>query len=418
MKGLTLAALFQLVVIFSPGTVSADQATLDSLIELARNRNPDLLAARHETEAAAYRADASGALPDPTLGLALMNLPRSSLALDETPMSGVHVGLTQMIPWPGKLRSHSRAARAQQRMSASTSMAIENAIVRQVSQAFYDYAYWQAARESIRRSLDLAHAISAVAETRYANGEVSAQDLLRSQTSFERLQVRLLRADQRGRTALLKLTNLTGATEPDTTLSASLPELPDTERFAGDLSQNPELKRASSSIEAASARADAARTEYYPDFLVGIDYRFRQEVPGDPVRGEDFLTLRAGFSLPVWFFTKQRHLTRAARRLVQSAEQHRNAVDLSLRRQLDDARQTYRITRQSLDRYNVDILPQARATFEAAQIAYEVGQVDFNALLSAQLELLEVQLERFELIKQAHQTLALIDELVGNREDE
>lgn len=417
MNGIALTGLALLLALFSYGPASADQITLDSLIELAKVNNPDLRSAHYETEAAEYRASASGALPNPTVGLALMNLPHSSLAFDETPMSGVQVGLTQMIPWPGKLSGRSEVARAQHGMYAATSEAVRNSIVSRVSQAYYDLAYWQAASQSISRSLELARAISMVAETRYANGEVPAQDLLRSQTSVQRLEVRFLRAGQHRRTALLELINLTGVPDLDSSLSASLPELPDADLLPHDISANPRLDRASRGIEAASARADVARSEYYPDFSVGIDYRFRQGVPGDPVDGEDFLTFRAGFSLPLWFFSKQRHLTRAAQQLVQSAEEHRSAVALSLRRQLDDARQTYRTTRQSLDRYNMDILPQARATFEAAEIAYEVGKIDFNALLSAQLELLDIELERLELIKQAHRTLALIDELAGNRED-
>lgn len=417
MKGLAATAVVLLVGLIPPGTASANQATLDSLIELAMTNNPDLLAADYQIAAAEYRAKASGALPDPTVGIAAMNLPHSSFAFDETPMTGVQLGITQMIPWPGKLSSQSRIASIDERLSVATSNVIERSIERRVSQAYYEYAYWEAAQRSITRSLELAQAISAAAETRYANGEVSAQDLLRSQTSVQRLEVRLLRARQQSRSALLELSSLVGTSDLDTTLSASMPDLPVREQF-DSVSGNPQLVRASRRIDFATAEAGLARSEYYPDFSAGIDYRFRQEVPGDPVKGEDFLTFRVGFSLPLWFFSKQRHQTRAAEQMVEVARARYEAVELHLRRRFEDAVQTYRTTSRSLDYYQTEILPQSRAAFEAAEIAYEVGSVDFNALLSAQLELLEVELEQLELTKQAHQTLALIDELAGVGEDQ
>jgi outer membrane protein TolC len=417
MKGPAYAAAVLLMGILAPGMASAGQATLDSLIELAKINNPELTAAQYQTTAAEQQAKAAGALPDPQIGLAAMNLPRSSFAFDETPMTGVQVGLTQMIPWPGKLGDRAKVARSRHKMSGAASRAVENSVERQVSEAYYEYAYWYAARASIARSLDLARAISTVAETRYANGEVSAQDLLRSQTSVQRLEVRLLRAGQHRQTALLKLINLTHSPGLDTTLTASMPELPDGIGYTVEVTGNPELERASYGIETASAKAELAESAYYPDFSIGVDYRFRRKVPGDPVAGEDFLTFRAGFSLPLWFFSKQRHQSAAAKQMVRSAKANRQAVELRLRQQVDDARQRYRTTTESLRRYDTDILPQARAAFEAAEIAYEVGKVDFNALLSAQLELLEVELERLELIKQAHQTLARLDELTGAGED-
>ena len=94
-----LFALALSLVLVISGAARADQTTLDSLIDLALKNYPDLQAASLSEAGLSYDARAAGALPDPQFTLSLLNLPTSSLALDETPMSGVAVGVSQRLPW-------------------------------------------------------------------------------------------------------------------------------------------------------------------------------------------------------------------------------------------------------------------------------------------------------------------------------
>jgi len=68
---------------------------------------------------------------------------------------------------------------------------------------------------------------------------------------------------------------------------------------------------------------------------------------------------------------------------------------------------------ESLEQYNNNIIHQARAAYDAARTSYEVGEIDFNDLLSAQLDLLEIELERAELLKNYWQKYAEYSELSG-----
>jgi outer membrane protein TolC len=90
---------------------------------------------------------------------------------------------------------------------------------------------------------------------------------------------------------------------------------------------------------------------------------------------------------------------------------------LTLEQLLADSRLELATIRESLAFYDSAILPQARAAFEAAQVAYEVGQVDFNALLGAQTELLQVELERLNNIKEYYQNHARLMEIIGRKAD-
>ena len=100
---------------------------------------------------------------------------------------------------------------------------------------------------------------------------------------------------------------------------------------------------------------------------------------------------------------------------LQAAEAYERNVLQTLKRQAADIRIELATIRESLNLYDSAILPQARAAFEAAQVAYEVGKVDFNALLTAQTELLQVELERLNSNKEYNQSYARLMEIIGTK---
>ena len=405
--------LIALALAVGPSAATAGQETLDSLIERALSRHPELAAANTMREADDEAARAAGALPDPMLSVGVMNLPSGSLALDETPMSGVSVGLTQTIPWPGKLRSRSALAGVKTAQSETTTEIVSNQIVREVADAYYEYSYWTTATSIIDDYLQLLTATRDVAEVRYANGDASAQDVLRAGTMVERTEVRLKNHDQKRQAALARLWRAVGDSSVFDGLPPDLPE-PDVDGSqTGSFEHNPLLKNAELAVRSSEVRARLTRMNYYPDISFGVDYRFRKDVPGDPVHGEDFLTFRVGLNLPLWFFSKQKHQTSSATLMTRSSQEREQAVRETLASRMIDLRSRLNFTTGNLPRYDSTIVPQAEAAVEAAQVAYEVGKVDFNALLSAQSELLDVRLERLDLLRQYNQVRAAMTELSG-----
>jgi outer membrane protein TolC len=170
-------------------------------------------------------------------------------------------------------------------------------------------------------------------------------------------------------------------------------------------------------VAAIVAQAEAGRRlayqEYWPDFMLGVDYRFRKDITGDPVMGADFLTFKAGVSLPLWFFAKQKHQVRSADQAVLASREQQRSVRDTLVARYDDAVSHLSATLASLDTYDKSLIPEASAAVEAAEVAYEVGRVDFNAVLSAQSDAFEIKLERLDFLRQYHKTKTALAELAG-----
>ncbi len=393
----------------------SENHALDSLIQIALERNPTIQAADYKRIAAYNRAEYAGWLPDPMLSAAVLNLPRTSLSLDETPMSSLSLGLSQLIPWPGKLSAKADIARLHVDIKAVDLAARRDNIVRQVTHYYYDYSYWTLIEIVLTESQQLVENIIEVAQTRYSHSGGSLQDVLRSETSRTRIENRILMARQKSTSALLRLAQLTDNPRAfSAALEPVLPVIPQENVAVPTEFSNPVLARASVGSALAKRKLDLAKSDYWPNLTVGVDYKIRKDMPMDAVSGEDFLSFKVGLNLPVWFFARQKNQTRAARQSYLAAQANERAMINSIERQVADIELTLQSLRERSEQYDRAILPQAQATGEAAQVAYEVGQVDFNGFLSAQLEVMNVELERLELHKQYHQQTAALRQLVAN----
>lgn len=389
-----------------------DNRTLDSLIQVALEHNPAIHAVDYEHRAAEYEAKYAGWIPDPQFAVGVLNLPQTSLGFNETPMTGVSIGLSQNVPWPGKLSAQADIARLNSEGKALDLAVRENNVIRLVTTNYYDYSYWTFATDILAENLNLIQNIIDVAQTRYANGLGSAQDVLRSQTAKARLENRMLMARQMRSSALVQLGWLTD--NPETAHASLTPTLPSISSVVHDTTSdvsNPVLARASLRSVIAEKRVDLAKSTYWPDLMVGVDYRIRKDIPMDPVRGEDFLSFKVGLKIPLWFFARQKNQSAAARQSLLAVRAEERSITNEVEQQVADIRLALQSLKGRVEQYDHSILPQARAAGEAAQVAYEVGQVDFNGFLSAQLDVMDIELERLELLRQYHQQAAVLHEL-------
>jgi len=105
----SMTVIFVLVMLFSssglsraqdPDSVPRNKLMLPELIQEAVARNPELVAARKQWEAATNRIAQARSLDDPILSVQLWNIPQPFKA---TQADNTIFGLSQNLPFPGKL---------------------------------------------------------------------------------------------------------------------------------------------------------------------------------------------------------------------------------------------------------------------------------------------------------------------------
>jgi len=402
-----------------PQASSAQELILDSLIAEGLRANPDLKAAKVSFQAEKLRAKAYGTLPDPTLGLAFSNLPVDSYDLDQTPMSGISLGITQMVPFPAKLRTKSKIGHLTATASGLSHIEFANLLIRKIKSAFYNLSYWNKSIEIIKENIALMEGLEQVAEAKYTAGEGLASDVLRAQTSVSQLRNRLVSAEKIYKTVeemLLSLLNRpseSGLRTPSE-LSEILPDLNLDSLLSEAEKHNPVLKRSKVQVRVAEKKKSLAKWNFWPDFSFGVDYRIREYTPMDPVKGTDFLSFRLGMSLPLWFFSKQSKLLDSADENLRATQNKEQGVSRFLEYEVVERYQEAEKAREQFKLYQNAILPQAQSTLESSMIAYQVGKVDFLTLITSQLSVFNYEIEKLSTLNSFHQALTDLEELTGS----
>jgi cobalt-zinc-cadmium efflux system outer membrane protein len=416
LSGLVLCV--SLLTLFSQ-QIQGQELILDSLLAEGLRTNPDLKAANFRFQSEKLKAKASGTLPDPTLGLAFSNLPIDSYRLDETPMSGISLGITQMVPFPMKLRAKSDIGHLKATSAELSETELKNELVRKIKSVFYHLSYWNSAIAIIKENISLMEGLEQVAEARYSAGEGLASDVLRAQTSVSQLRNRLISAEKIYESSEEMLSSLLNrpvgvALGTPHDLPENLPDLNLDSLLKQTVEQNPELEKSRIKLQLAEKRKSLAKWNFWPDLSFGVDYRIRESSPMDAVKGSDFLSFRIGLSLPLWFFAKQNKHLGSADENLKAAQDMDEGMQRMVQYQVIERYQEAEKSKAQFELYRDAILPQARSTLESSMIAYQVGKVDFLTLITSQISVFNFEIEKLSTLNSFHQALADLEELTGS----
>lgn len=408
-----LALLIVCFLFVSVSEIKADQEQLNKLIEQAIENYPQLKASRLSEDESYHQSRSAGALPDPMISVGVLNLPVSSLSLSETPMSGVQIGISQRLPWFGKLSDKQEIARLGYEISKTDSRYIENKIVKEVSAAYFTFSYWSEVRDIYVENLDLLKVTLKIIETKYENGNATAQSLFHAKSMISRMDIKLLNIDQQIESSILRLNFLTGDSLEIKSLSPYLPENNQSITETYSITGNPLFQKSGLDIERSLLKRKLTKKSYYPDFNLGVDYRFRKEVTGDPVHGEDYLSFKIGFNLPITFFSKKKDDVKSAYFKSEASKEQAIYIKKKLTTDIQDKYLALKTNRASIEKYKQSILPETEASFKSAKVAYEVDKIDFDALLASYNDFLNAKVEKLSLLLQSNLIKSEIDELTG-----
>jgi outer membrane protein, heavy metal efflux system len=179
--------------IVAPSLLAQEASGTRSLSDLVReavDRNPEVQMAARAVEAKRARVGQAGALPDPMLLYGVINegRPVPFQTLGERDFSEAYVGITQDLPYPGKRRLRSDAAREEAEASESALEAVRRRVAADVADAYYDLYATQAAVGIVDESDRLLEQLIKVANTRLGVGQASPQDVLDAEVEVSRIE--------------------------------------------------------------------------------------------------------------------------------------------------------------------------------------------------------------------------------------
>jgi outer membrane protein, heavy metal efflux system len=407
-------ALIIMALITVPAVAPAQETvvTLKELEAEAVRNNPAVAMAENKAEAADERKSLAAAMPDPMIGYMLQNVGgfnRSTIGIDPMSMEGIVV--TQEIPFPGKLSTKGNAARKQAEQVRENARETRLKVLNDLRKAYYEYYLaWESAR-ILQETKDLMKNVQHIAETRYATGQGSQQDVLRAQLEVSMLLDRLAEQEQKKESKSAELNALAGR-DPLAPLGKPVDVLPLKLDLGLDemnsmaTAHSPLLAAKQRMVEQSEFELSMSKREYLPDITVTAGRFTRDEL-------SNVYQASVMFRVPLYFWNKSTGV-RAANAELNSARYEYEAEKLATAARVRDLYSMAKTAEHHLHLYQAGIIPQARLALQSATSNYRVGKTDFMALLDTENLLLKYQLTEQEELVNLNKTLAMIGELTGH----
>lgn len=394
-----------------------DYLTWQHAIELAQTGNPGLAEIKARAEALAAIPAQEGALPDPTLNFDTLNLPTDSFSLHREDMTMMDVGLSQTIPFPGKLALKAKVAE-QEALAATDSLAVAQLrLSRDVKQSWWTLFYYDRAINIIGESEDFFRQLLDSAQSRYRLGQGEQQEVMLAQLQLSKLKDESIELTGMSHTTGISLNTLLNR-NPETPIHIAnqaefkAPELDLAELQQRSMRSSPLFEQHNKMLAAAKTRIELAEQEYYPDLTVGAGYAVRQNATNGEARS-DFASVRLSVNLPI--FAEQKQAKAVDQRNSEWLQEQYSQQDEhnKIHGEIAAGVARYRHARERLALLEHEIIPQARQTVSALLAALPQGKVDFNNVLRSQLELFQYQSQYWKSLVETQQVLAELSNLVG-----
>ena len=370
----------------------ASSLTLEETVDAALRENPQLRSMRAKWEAMTERPVQERTLPNPMLQYSAMDMIKDGNWPDTQEK---RVMVLQEFPWFGKLGLRGKVATKEAEAMQREYEAMQREVIMMVKESYFDLYGVQRTIAITRAEEDVLKRMEQVAETRLATGQTPEQDVLKAQAEITMLKQKLLEFEQQENVLKAKLNQLVNR-RADSPLGLALTEPQQgfdtgTEQLFSLAEQNrPEIKGAQAQIERNQAERELMKKAFFPDYRLGVEYRNVGVDFSNFSRGDDMLMFTVGLDLPIWR-TKYNAGVREADKMIESSQAGLEAVEKQTSFDVQDASFKLLTARRTFDLYNLSLIPQAEARFEASEAGYRTGKVEFLDLLESERFLLNAR---------------------------
>jgi len=388
---------------------------LADLLQEAEKNNPQIEAARQGWQAAKQVSTQVSTLPDPQFTLQHLSVgsPRPFAGYTNSDFAYIGLGVTQDIPYPGKLKLRGEIAKREADVSQQQIESVRRAVLADVKTAYFRLAYLSKTLSILESDGQLLKQVEKAADARYRSGMGRQQDLLQAQLQKTKLlrEIAMHHLEVGKVQAQLKQFLNRPQDSPDIE-PVDLTETPLLQNYqellAAAKSQNPELAASQKMIDKQSLQVDLARKDFYPDF--NVQYMWQRT---DPTQFRAYYMLSFGVRVPIYRSRKQKPELAQAQseelRARSELEAQSQQVASELRAQYVVAQQTSEI----LKIHREGLAPQARTSFQSGLAAYQSNKQDFQAVLTAVLEVLHLDEEYWQNIAEYETAIARLEQITG-----
>jgi outer membrane protein TolC len=406
---LVLAAAFSA---FGQTPAASMPTPLSQLLAEAGANNPQISAADHVARAARQVAPQMTTLPDPKLTYQQFSVgsPKPFAGYTNSNFAYVGVGVSQELPYPGKLRLRGEVAERDADTKQAKVEVTETSIADAVKADYLQLAYLQQTLGILRQNETVLDQLIHDATVHYQVGQGMQQDVLQAQVDRTKILREItMHHEQMGQLEA----HLKGLLNRDQgSLDIVTEELTETplkstsaELLAPVRRNNPQIQVDASSIRKQDAQLASAKREGKPDFDLGYVYQNTDR------KYRDYYM----FTFDVRFPRRKRVNAEIAEATEKRAESQQT-LDAHLQQQLAEVQQEYARAasdEELLKEYRQGLIPQCDAAYRATLNAYASNREEFVHVLLYFTDILNLKLEYAQTLEDHEAALAHLESLTG-----
>ncbi len=396
------------------------QTSLDSLKARAIELSPKIKMLKAKLNATEDIVPQVSNLPDPMLTLGLMNLPTNSFSFTQEAMTGKVVGLSQQIPFPGKLSTMGKVSQKDADIVKQELDDAENEITKNVTDAYYELAFVRKSISLEKESKTLLKSIADVVRTKYSVNTASQQNLLKVELEITTVNDKLddLANQEAMQLSILNSYLLKPADSPiniNEDFKFDFLSLTQKQLDSAAVDNRPFLKGINIAEEKAALQRSLANLDYYPNFSVGVQYTQRDRIAQTNMDLHDLVSFVVGISLPLNYGGKISAKVEQTESMEELYKQQYNASLQVLDANFGSAVSKLNTLKERIKLIDNGLMPQAQQTLKAALSSYQVGQIDFMNVIDAENNLYKIETNLYRLKSNYLKEISSLEFLTGSK---
>lgn len=414
---LTLVAAAFIACMIAEETHAQESAgmSLDQLISIATEANPQVMAARERWNSALHQIKQNYVPTDPIFSYSSVDSPEFPLF-----KASLHtLQVMQPLQFPGKALLQGQQARR----SADIARLAYAATVRDV-RAHVEVAYYQLALDVALGGVAQAQAallnqVLKVTEIAYEGSKVTQADFIAAQLAYTTVtqQVEIYRLNVQNDRAQL---NMLLYRRPDERLvvdhTLDLKPLPVRldDLISRAVETRQEILQAALAERNSETASRLAEMEYLPDYMLTYffdDYLLASGAPAVNRPQDHSLTL--AFNVPIYFWWHQREDVEKSRHDLNAARYDLGSIRNQTATAVATLYQTALVAYRQAQLYHDSLIPMARQGYQVALVAYQTGKLNFAELQNAYQQLYGVQVAYLQLENQFLAQRVALEQTVG-----
>src|SRR6267378_3631337 len=393
-------------------SLHAEERTLrpQDLLDGLMQNNPEIQAARSRFEAATKRPSQIGTPPEPTASYTNFGVGHPFSRLNKSEFAYQGFGVSQELPFPGKLALASEEAKREAEGIQQNYRAVVLDVTARLKVAYYEWLTANKAIELTQKHSDLLSRFEEIARNRYTVGKGLQQDVLKAQLEVSTLEQQLAMLDEKRQRAEAEIASLLAV--PSVALRAPGDIHPSAFSISLDeliraTNDSPRLRAGQKMVDARAVSINRSLKDFRPDFGVNLEW----DHTGGNFPEHYMATVEV--KIPIYYARKQRYALDESYSKLREAKQNYQAAQQQSIYQVKDQYLSIQSSERILNLYKTTLIPQAQLTVDSSSSAYQVGTIDFLTLLTNLTNLISLDRQYYDELARHEEAIARLEPIVG-----